>query len=759
MRYLDKAGLTITASPDLAASVYDVDYDSDQLPTEWEPGDTLITSPWSAHKWSYLPRWVSITLVPDGGEVSRFDPFIHALKSRNLPVSYAKKPPLEPVMPKKPKDLAKAKITFQQRREVYESYLAAVAEGQGNTHMPNITVGEGPVPYTIVTDPLEAARVMQSLHGKTFAFDYETTALDWKEARILGVALADSNHAWYVANEGLAALPELVSLLKDFSGRPIASNCKYEYKITAASLGAQPTDLVPIWDTQVMHWLLAAGGPNQYQNDLKSLTKKDLKRSVIAFDDIVRGDATMESLHGTPDGLALVARYAAGGDARNSFDLDAKYTQDLYKVVTPLFDGGTTNLLEVYRNIELPLTPVLAEMELAGMPIDQTKLRELYCTKALELRELEDQLRALGFAGNPAAGDQVARWFYEDLKLPIMGMTTSGSRGSVKDEVIRKIIDLHPAVYVYLKWSSLSHSINTFLYPPLISGANILYTSLNQTSTGTGRLSSSGPNLQNQPIWVKEIFTAPDMELIGAKDYSQIEPRIGAVASGDQAMLAPYLQPPYHADGSANPDADSYIQLGLRVSKLDPAKVLAKEKKTRTMIKALFLGCLMYGGGAGKIQEKLLEEGVHETLAYCRELRESGQNAFPDYLAHMERTKRATREVGAAFSMRGRRQLIPQIWSKDPNTKAGGERVAINMICQGSAADFIKEAMPKVQALLRSAGGTLRNQVHDELVYTISAKLEKELDEPLTKIMEECMLVPLRVDGGTGSTWYEAKPN
>lgn len=663
-------------------------------------------------------------------------------------------------MPKKPKDLEKAKVTYSERLSVYQAYLEAVAEAEGNTVQPNIQMGEGPIPHSIITDPAEAVSVMRALHGKTFAFDFETTALDPAAARILGVALADQNHAWYVANEALTALPELISLLKDKSARPIASNCKYEYEVIAHSLGVNPTDLVPIWDTQVEHWLMAAGGPNQYQNGLKALTKKDLKRTVIAFEDIVHGDITMEELHRTPDGLAMVARYAAAGDARNSFDLDAKYVRDLESIVTPTFPSGTTNLLEVYRKIELPLTPVLAEMELAGMPVNQEAVKRLYVQKILELRDLEDQLKALGFNGNPASGDHIAHWFYNELGIPVMGMTDSGTRGSVKDEVLRKAIDHHPAVFVYLKWSSLHHSINTFLVPPLLNWVTSMHASINQTSTGTGRLSISGPNLQNQPLWVKEIFDTQDEELLfGAKDYNQIEPRIGAVASGDKAMLAPYLQPAKLPDGSANPAADSYIQLGLRVSALDREKVLTKEKKTRTMTKALFLGCLMYGGGPSKIQEKLLEEGVHETLAYCRDLRQSGQNAFPEYQHHMLRTIQSTRGAGAAYSLDGRRQLIPQIWSKDPNTKAGGERVAINMVCQGSAADFIKKAMPPVQRLLRQVGGTLRNQVHDELVFTIPKRYISDIDGPLTALMEECPLVPLRVEGDYGRTWLQAKPN
>jgi DNA polymerase-1 len=727
MRYLDVKGLTLTGDPTAYASALGIEYDSTDIPTSLSPGDVIITGPWGAKEWSWLSSYIIVEIVPDGGELERVDPLTHALKRRGLPTTYRKKPP-----------------TPKSRN--YNAYLAAVAEAEERERPGfNIDMGSSGIPYSVVTDPVEAVGIIRSLYNKPFSFDYETDGLDPHTAQIVGLALADEHHAWFIARQGLNALPELGQLLRHNSSIVSASNSKFELKVSAVQFGCETTDFVPIWDTQVMHWVWQCGSSLSRENDLKSLTKRLLKRDVLTFESVVpRGT----SIWDVP--VEILARYAAAGDARNTYDL----VPILRKHLTE------TGLLHVYRDIELPLTPVLADMELQGLNISLDTLQEMAVDLIQRKHMYEAAIRDLGFKGNIKSSEQLATWLYRDLGLPVLTTTEKSGRGRTDTATLKQLEEYHVAVPLIIRLSECEKLLNTFIMPRLHAQSDKLYASINQTSTFTGRLSSSDPNIQNWPLEMHKVIVAPpgDYE-IGADDFSQIEPRIAAVASNDANMLAPYLEPPYLADGTPNPAADPYIQLGLRINSIDPAKVLSKEKRTRTMIKAAYLGCLMYGGGAAKIQEILRNEGHIVPLSTCHEIKSSIERHLARFMEWRQEVIQQARASGSSWTMYGRRRIMaPKIWSKDPNLRAEAEREAVNVVPQGTAADIIKKCMPQVHRLVRQAGGRLINQVHDELVRWAPTAVRDELAHELRKVMEENEVFPLRVEGGTGYSWYDAKP-
>jgi DNA polymerase I-like protein with 3'-5' exonuclease and polymerase domains len=729
VRYLDLNGLTLEGDPLLYAEAIDLEYDSTEIPDTWEPGDVLVTGPWQHKSWSWLPRWVTVEVLPDGTKLEQVDPLTAALKTRNLPISYRKKAP-------------------GPKSKNYHAYLEAVAEAEGNAekHVVSITVADPDAPpYHVVTDPTEAVQVINSLRGRTFAYDYETTGLNPETARIVGVALADEHSSWYLARNALNALPELTSLLTDRTGQPLAHNAKYEYKIGATNLGLDPTDATPVRDTMVMHWVLNCGGPNTYDNGLKAVTRRLLNRNVLEFEDVVPNfkkylgqngyGSAIEEVQSTDAGLDLVARYAAAGDARNTFDLHQLLRERL----------RDTNLWHIYEEIEMPLTPVLAEMELAGLLIDQKRCEALYIELIQEEQQLEQNIRAAGFKGNIGSGEQVATWLYKDLELPILATTATG-RGKIDATTLDKIRDRHPIIPVLSRYFKVTKLKNTFLTPLLTSGVTLLHPSINQTSTGTGRLSSSNPNAQNWPLKVRDIVVPPEGQVIWGRDYSQIEPRVAAVASGDPAMLHAYRN-----------NLDPYKDLGFDMG-FDREKVETKDPATRKIIKGAFLGW-MYGARGPKLVETVAKQDVRITIQEANHYIRKLEEGRPVFVQWRNRVIQQARQTGASFSLYGRRRLIPKIFSKDPTYRAEAEREAVNMVPQGTSADIIKRAMPSVLRLVKQAGGVLRNQVHDEIVGTWSPQAEAELGREVDKIMEDSQLIPLKVEAESGPTWFQAKPH
>ena len=379
---------------------------------------------------------------------------------------------------------------------------------------------------------------------------------------------------------------------------------------------------------------------------------------------------------------------------------------------------------------------------------------------------------------NPSHAEGVAKWLYDELGAPKLALTKGGRPSlarEVRDKVLLSVVDtldklthgenvgdiLSPyaptAIKVYGAWSKAEKLINTFLLPTYASGVTRIFFNLNQSTTATGRLSSSEPNVQNWPMPVRDIVIPPPGEIITARDFNQLEPRVAAIASQDEKMLYAYAQPVRLPNGDLNPDADPYIQLGIDMG-FDYAKVMIKEKATRTTIKAVFLGW-MYGSGPGKMQETAMKADVVlsiREMAYFKRMLEETRPAFVHW---RDMTIQAARDAGGkAYDLLGRYRYVKGLFSRDPQERSEAERQAVNMVPQGTNAGIIKKVMPRVHKLYKSAKGRLVNQIHDELVGHWSQEAEDELGHEAERIMTDYDWIPLRVESASGPTWLKAKP-
>lgn len=684
MRYLDREGLSRCGDA-LYLLALGVEYDQllpDPLPT-FHPLDTIITGPLSAHRWAYLPPYVQVEVVPDDISLLRVSPLVHSLRMRGLPTSYAKKAP-------------------GPKSKNYQSYLEA-KQWAGKVETV-VEMGKSEVPFEVVRDPQRAIEVINSLRNKLYVIDYETEG-----DRIEAAALADDKMSWLLRGNALRALPELRSLLVSTPG--IAHSAIYEYEITAKnSLGTlEPTHMAPLYDTRVMHWLLT-NKPGR--NRLKPMVRELLRRDCLDFRDIVPRGSAIEDV---PDGL--LGQYAAAGDARNTYDLFNLLRERL----------EAEDLWDLYNTIERPLTPILAEMGMAGLEVSVQEVERLVVHYVKETKALEDALRYIGFRGQVSHPDDIARWFYGDLGIPIVQMTDSGSRGSVDKKVLELIKDKHPAVPVYMAHQKGTKLLQGFLLPMLSKGGSLRF-SLQQTSTRTGRLSCSaeidqednkteGMNIQQLPLIVRKAIVAPEGQLFFVRDFSQIEPRIMAEMSQDPTMVEAYKR-----------GEDLYLSVGARLGKKDP-------KSIRQDLKVYFLASVY--GDYNKYSQQILR-------------------TFPVLDGFRQQVIKEVREHGAVYSMAGRRRVIPQISSRDPATKHKAEREAVNAVIQMTGADLMKLAMLPSHPFIKSLGGMMRETVHDELGGTWPIEAERysaELDE----LMTTNPYVRLKVEGKSGRSWGDAK--
>ncbi len=702
-RYLDRRGLSFS-STDTYLQALDLQYDAEipegasyqnteppqksvyLMPSSQEgwtplPGDVVITGPFHAKEWSWLPKQVMIEVVPDGGEVERISPLRYAMKkeglSDNVIREYTKKQP-------------------SPRAKYLQEYEKAVRWSE--SHSVDLRLGTAFAPYELVTSPARAIGIINLLRDRPYALDYETR----KDMSIHGVALADDQMSWYLWGDALRALPEVLELMKQ--NPAITHGGKFEYQRTSqySMRSVQPTDLAPYHDTQILNWCITS---IPGMNRLKPLVKQKLHRDVLTYDDVV-GEVPIDEID--PD---QVARYSAAGDARNTYDL--------FPILEA--EARAAGVWHVYNDIERPLVPVLAEMELNGVLIDLDVVRQLTVFYAGRRGILRRTLDYLGWHGpEPEA---VADWLYKKLGLPILAMTDSGSRGSIDKDTLELLEDLTGSqeLHVYRQWRKTQSLLEKFLIPTLNRDSTYLYPRVQQTSTRTGRLSYKDPNFQQFPARefpdIRKMFVSQPDEVFWSADYSSQEPRIVAVASGDPHMLSDFQE-----------GRDPYLQLGKGM----------EVRLNRQDLKVMFLAQL-YG------------EQNEYTSRFAA--------ARPEFIRWRDGVLRSVRETGYAYSLEGRRRHLPSIWSRDPRVMAAAEREAMNMPVQGTAADITKLAMPPAFALLKQAMHYPQfGAVHDELVGRMKKVDAVELGHELERIMVEAYpRVPLTADLKTGPTWYDAK--
>lgn len=734
-RYLDPHGVSLTSDASLAvayAASIGAQWDEVGVPVHaLHPGDVVVTGPWV--DWSWLPAWVGIDSVPDNTPPSaRADPMIVALHERSVPIGARVDPPKTA------------------RSKHYAGYVDAVrwceeVASQVQAVHGNITVGRHVAAHAVVTDVDEARRIIAGLHGRAFGFDYETNSLDPRKVTRFGVSFADDRMAWWFPDTVAPALLDDISeLLVDPASQARVSGGKYDMGVHACLTGLEPTEWVPPYDTQTAFWMWRAfvGG-----NDLKSLTRKYLGRDVLTFDDVGGPAEFWNQSHETQ------ALYAAAGDARNSYDL-------VDFVMPRLRDDG---LLDLYNDIERPCTGVLAEMELAGMHLDRARLLAIAQDFEQWQRDIIAELASLGFHGNPNADGELRRWLFDTLGLPVIERTEKQQVPSVKQDVLRRLVlrtkddpglRVHArACELLLDWSEVDKAMSTFVMPPLIAGWDVMHANFGQTTVVSGRLSTK-PNLQNIPGHgrrgvIREAYVAPPgCELVDA-DYAQIEPRLCAHMSQDRKLLSDFRN-----------GVDVYASIGRDMG--FPEHELGKHAARRQNLKIVYLAW-QYLTSAPMVQTIALKQGTYLPLSEARMYMEGMERSRPEFVAWRSNLIADAVQSGRVTDMWGRRRYVSGLTAIDPSARNAAARIVSNHPPQSGAGCIIKGCMPSVQALMKQAGGSLINQIHDEdlgYVQCMTRAQKDEFEHELTKRMlwyEDRLTVPLEVEIGWGKSWAEAK--
>jgi|MDSW01.1.fsa_nt_gb DNA polymerase-1 len=575
---------------------------------------------------------------------------------------------------------------------------------------------------------------------KFLSFDLETTSLNAHQAEIVGFALAvGSEPAAYVpVGHRYLGMPKQLSLelvlekLKPILENPeiakVGQNLKYDMNVLAR-IGLSLEGLRE--DSMLAAYILDA---TRSSYSLDALSREELQHETISY----------KSLTGTGKkqiGFDEVAVEDASRYASEDADVALKLCKILAKRMK------TSDMEHVYRDLEIPLVPVLAKMEQTGIKIDVTHLQSLSTEFTQRLKEIEAKAHELiGEQINLASPKQLSHVFFEKLGYPVIKKTKTGY--STDQEVLETLAKDYELPGVVLEYRMLAKLKSTYVdaLPKLADkGSQRVHTSYNQTGTATGRLSSTDPNLQNIPIRsedgkrIRKAFVADEGWCLVAADYSQIELRVMAHLCQDEAFVEAFRQ----GEDIHSRTAREILTGGEEV-----------DSESRRRAKAINFG-ILYG---------LSEFGLAKQLGISRSEAKDYISAYfgryPKIRHFLDRCIEEGRENGYVSTLSGRQRALPDLKSKNGNIRKSAERIAMNTPIQGSAADLIKMAMLRVAERLEKEKmqSRLLLQVHDELV--LESPLEERdalvdlVREEMSSVME--LSVPLVVDVGFGQSWAEA---
>ena len=451
--------------------------------------------------------------------------------------------------------------------------------------------------------------------------------------------------------------------------------------------------------------------------------------------------------------MALPAARGAEGACEDAPAPAARTAALTLALVAPLRECmARENAANVFDGIEMPLVPVLAKMERAGMLVDPDRLHSLSEGLATQITEVERSIRDL--AGdetfNIGSPMQLSHVLFDVMGLPTKGLKKT-KRGyySTNAKVLSDLARDHEIVRLILDWREKSKIKSTYLdtLGPLRRGDGRVHTTYNQTITATGRLSSSDPNLQNIPTrselgrTVKTAFSAGEGSVFLAVDYSQIELRLLAHLSGDEHLVRAFNEgEDFHAETAAR-------VFGVPVSEVTP--------DLRSRAKAVNFG-IVYGQ-----QAYGLSQSLHISMAEARDMIDRYYEAYPGVRTFLDNVVARAKQTGYAETMYGRRRHIPELKAKNPQLRGFGERTAMNHPMQGTAADIIKIAMARVSRRLEEEGFAAHMilQVHDELDFECPVDEVERLTTMVRDVMEHVvdLRVPLIAEASTGVTWADAK--
>ena len=599
--------------------------------------------------------------------------------------------------------------------------------------------------YDIIFDQASFNAWLEKLKkSDSFAFDTETTSVDYMKAELVGLSFAVEvgkaayvplTHDYIGAPEQLDkdwVLAQLKPLLESTDIKKIGQNLKYDANV----LSHYDIKLQGVaFDTMIESYCFNSVST---RHNMDALALKYLDYETVHFEDIAGKGA--KKLTFNQIDIEKSGHYAAE---------DADITLRLHHAIFPALKQ-LPEQLSVYNDIEIPLMPVLANMEQTGVLIDCDLLDQQSQSIGQRLDELEIEAHNLaGKSFNLSSPKQLQQILFEELKIPVIKKTPKGAP-STAEEVLQELALDYPLPKVILENRGLSKLKSTYTdkLPLMVSNkTGRVHTSYHQAVTATGRLSSTDPNLQNIPIRseqgrkIRQAFIAPKDYKIVALDYSQIELRIMAHFSNDKGLVAAFSE-----------NKDIHKATAAEIFSVELDEVTTDQRRSA---KAINFG-LIYGMSAFGLA-KQLNIGRQQAQEY----QDKYFQRYPGVLTYMEETRQQASEQGYVETLYGRRLYLPEIKSKNGMRRKAAERAAINAPMQGTAADIIKKAMLAVAAWLNEQNDErikMTMQVHDELVFEIHQDIVEETTAKLVDLMNNAveLSVPLIAEAGMGDNWDEA---
>ncbi len=595
---------------------------------------------------------------------------------------------------------------------------------------------EEEVRYSLITSSAGLADLAEKLEAADrFAFDTETTDVHAMWASLVGLSFSvKEREAWYVPTplpDGTSTEDVLALLKPALTGgaRKIGQNVKYDVVVLRRH-GAEVYG--PFFDTMVAHYLLAPEEPH----NLDALARGYLGYRTIPITDLIGTGKSQISM-----------RDVSPQQVRDYACEDADVTLRLATVLTGELE--TSDLKDISETVEFPLIPVLSSMEHHGVQVDPAVLSQISKQMGEDIDSLQaDIFEVAGEEFNIGSPTQLAEILFDRLGLPVVSKTSTG-KPSTRESVLQRLATEHDLPALILDWRELSKLKSTYVdsLPELIHPeTGRIHTEFNQTVAATGRLSSSNPNLQNIPIRsargreIRRAFVAGDGMRLMAADYVQIELRILASMSGDEALIQAFVD-----------EEDIHTSTAARVFGIDPEEVTREQ---RSKAKEVNYG-IPYGISPFGLAQRL-RCPQSEAQALISEYHRS----FPGVSRFLTEQVELARERGFAQTLLGRRRFVRGIKARNRMERSAAERIAVNMPIQGTQADMIKIAMTRIQERLgpHESSARMLLQVHDELVFEVAPERAEAMAELVRYEMIEALPldVPVAVDINVADNWLDA---
>ncbi|MFA5467933.1 MAG: DNA polymerase I [Sphaerochaetaceae bacterium] len=591
--------------------------------------------------------------------------------------------------------------------------------------------------YHLVKTKEQLAQLLDEMaQGEVMALDLETTSLDEMVAQVVGFSFTNRPYeAWYVplyaGGEALFPEEEAKKLLREClvdKGTPIiGQNLKYDYKVLVR-WGIEQVNLA--FDTMVAAWLLDSSS-SLYNLDYLAERYLDGYKTIPYSAVVVDKNKSFKDVP-----VEMAVKYGAE---------DADVTFRLYEIFSQALQSR--HLEELFNSLEMPLVKVLAQMELKGILLDAHKLLQFDSEVVSRLKAIEEEIfREVGHEFNLNSPKQLQEVLFEERSLPATKKIKSGY--STATDVLETLADLDKVPALILQNRGLVKLKNTYIdtLPTMVNPlSGRIHTSYTQTGTATGRLSSRNPNLQNIPVRnedgrrIREAFVPQEGCLLLSADYAQIELVVLAHLADDASLKEAFLR-----------GEDIHTHTASIIFGVHPDLVLTEQRR---IAKTINFG-VMYGMSAFRLSNEL------------KIPRKAAQTFIDDYFARfakvkafMDGIKEAARKEGKVRTLLGRERSVPEINSRNATERAGGERIAVNSVIQGTAADIMKIAMLQVAELFKrkKLTSSLLLQVHDELIFEVVESELLEVQTEVKRVMEGAykLSIPLKVNMEVGPSWGE----